>query len=230
MRYLPSAAAFGVLGLLLALPAVGADDAKKTDARKDRDKDKDTTAEQYVKAGTITGKVRAVVEAKKSVRLQVSIRVPNPGGAAGVAQAQYNLQRAMAQRNPNPVSIIQAQQALARAQQNLTKMENRDVELHAIDDVKVRMKNPPVQFDDKGRVKKYTAKELKELKGNDKQPGYPAEFADIKQDQIVEVTLVHKKGAHRDIRPRKGKDNDPDLTGDNLPQISMIIIVAEPRN
>jgi hypothetical protein len=70
----------------------------------------------------------------------------------------------------------------------------QDVKVMSTDDVKVRTKNPPVAYDDKGNKKKYTPKELKELKGDSKLPGYSAEFSDLKQNQIVEVSLVRKKG------------------------------------
>src|SRR5215471_4803028 len=68
----------------------------------------------------------------------------------------------------------------------------QDVKVMSTDDVKVRTKNPPVAYDDKGNKKKYTPKELKELKGDSKLPGYSAEFSDLKQNQIVEVSLVRK--------------------------------------
>ena len=52
------------------------------------------------------------------------------------------------------------------------------------------MLNPPEAFDDKGRAKKYTPKELKELKGDDlKTPGYPGDFSDLVNDLIVNVTV-----------------------------------------
>jgi hypothetical protein len=35
----------------------------------------------------------------------------------------------------------------------------------------VRSLQPPVAFDDKGNVKKYTAQELKEMRGDGKLPG-----------------------------------------------------------
>jgi hypothetical protein len=251
MRVVSRIAAFVVTGFLLSLPALSAedkdkkadpkkDDANKTDVKKDetpkkgnakkladKNADKDTTTEKMVKAGEVIGKVMAVIESKKSIRIQVTLQVPklNPGALQGIQQAQLNLLRAN-----TPQAMIQAQQNLARAQAGLYTMENvqKDYELEATDDVKVRMNNPPAQFDDKGRIKRYTAKELKELKGNDKQPGFPAEFSDLKQDQIVKVTLIRKKGAPR-APVKKGKDVDPDLLNDFLPQMSAIIILAEPK-
>ena len=69
----------------------------------------------------------------------------------------------------------------------------QDVKVMTIDDVKVRTKNPPVAYDDKGNKKRYTPKELKELRGDSKLPGYTAEFNDLKQNQWVKVSLVRKK-------------------------------------
>ena len=241
------------MGFLLSLPALSAedkdkkadpkkDDANKTDVKKDEapkkgdgkksaaknaDKDKDTNTEKMVKAGVVTGKVMAVIEDKKSIRIQVTLQVPklNPGALQNIQRAQIQL----AQAN-SPQAMINARNALAQAQAGLYTIENvqKDYELQATDDVKVRMRNPPAQFDDKGRIKRYTQKELKELKGNDKQPGFPAEFSDLKQDQIVKVSLIRKKGAPR-APVKKGKDVDPDLLNDFLPQMSSIIILAEPK-
>lgn len=90
----------------------------------------------------------------------------------------------------------------------------QDVKVMTTDDVKVRTKSPPVAYDDKGNKKKYTAKDLKELKGNDpKLPGYSAEFNDLKQNQVVEVSLVRKKS------DRNAKQ----------PLASVILIVTQPN-
>src|SRR5215470_4755 len=60
----------------------------------------------------------------------------------------------------------------------------QDVELQAIDDVVVRTARPREQVDDKGKVKRLTRAELKELKGPDpKLPGYKAEFGDLQTEQ-----------------------------------------------
>ena len=58
------------------------------------------------------------------------------------------------------------------------------------------------------------------MRGEDKL--FPAEFSDLKQDQIVQVTLVRKKGVPPRRPTRKGKDVDPDLLADYLPQMAKI--------
>jgi hypothetical protein len=196
MRSISRILAFVLMGILLSLPALGADDkdkkadtkkqdtakkddakkddAKKSDAKKDSEKEKDTPpAEKMVKVGTVRGKIVWLDEAKKKLKLEVP---------AGNQKVEYEWQ--------------------------------------AMDDVKVRSANPPVQFDEKGRVKKLTAKEKKELKGNDKLPGYPAEFSDLKREQIVDVSLVSKKPP---ARAKKGT-----LGAEYTPKMSFIMILTQP--
>jgi competence protein ComGC len=175
--------------------------------------DKDAAEKKALRKTTLTGEVMAVVEDKKSLRLKLTIpyvRV-NEGQLQNYLKAQ-NLQQ-----------MLQAQ-----AQLYELATTQKQVELMAADDYKVRMRNPPPQFDDKGRPKRYTKKELQELKGNDKLPFFPAEFSDIKAGQIVEVTLLQNKSGPRPIK--RGKDIDADAAADNLPKMSMIIILGDPKN
>src|SRR5437588_7848100 len=61
-------------------------------------------------------------------------------------------------------------------------------------DAVIRSMQPPEAYDDKGNPKKYTAAELKELKGdNPKLPGYTADFNTLKMGQIVKVHFGKKK-------------------------------------
>jgi len=267
--------AFIVLGLLIAVPVLGADekdkkddakkadaakkedvkkdDAKKDNAKKDKkddakktpmpkipapkkagmknmDRDPEAAKDKALRSGVITAKVMAVIEDKKTVRLQLT--VPYLKLNTGALQNYINAQTRMSYAS-NPQQMIQYQQQMMQAEAQIYQLATttKDVEWQATDEVKVRMMNPPAQFDDKGRIKKYTRKELKELKGEDtKSPGYPGEFSDIKQDQIVQVTIVKKKDAPRTPGKRKGKDADAELLPDNQPQISMVMILVEPKN
>jgi hypothetical protein len=228
MRHIPRCAALLALAVL-TLPLLAADPpdkGKKTTAKKDAETPQNT--EKMIKTGQVIGKIMAIVESKKTIRLQVQMPVPNVNAINALAQAQFNLQSAMARGDRN--GVFNAQRSIMQHQANLITYQPKDYEFQAIDDIKVRLNNPPVQFDDKGRPKKYTAKELKELKGNDpKLPGYQGEFGDLKQDQIVQVTLVKKKDAPR--QPvKKGKDAEADLLADHLPEISMVLVLAEPKN
>lgn len=115
------------------------------------------------------------------------------------------------------------------------KME--DIELLLKDDVKIRQANPPEAFDDKGRPKKYSIKELKELKGDDlKTPGYPADFSDLINQSIVNVTLMQKpqksaRGGNSGLVGVAGKKEDPELAREMRPKIASIVIMGRmPEN
>jgi hypothetical protein len=226
MRNVPRYAAFLAL-IILALPVVAADEkpagkGKTPNWKKDMEGHQNSA--KTVAAGVVTGKIVAIVEGKKSIRLQVQIPTLNPGAMQSMMQAQYNLARAN-----SPQALFNAQRQMMQAQAQMYRYQAKDYELQAIDDVKVRLAQPPAQFDDKGRVKKYTAKELKELKGDDpKLPGYQGEFGDLKQDQVVQVTLVKKKDAPR-VPAKKTKDAEVDLLQDHLPEVSMILVISEPK-
>lgn len=187
MRAVSCFIAFALMGSLLSLPALGADEKdKKADPKKDAGGNKPTVqkpdarkarekpAEKWIKAGAVAGKVVTVNEAKKSLRIELTVgkkKVP--------------------------------------------------VEWQSIDDVNVRRPKPPAAFDDKGNPKRYTRKELRELKGDPKLPGFPAEFSDLKPGQYVQVVLVRKKG-----RPRRPA---ADPTGEYAPHMSLIVILSDPN-
>ncbi len=104
----------------------------------------------------------------------------------------------------------------------------KDIEVQATDDVKVRLLTPPVEFDDKGRPKKYTSKELAKLRGPDHSlPGYTAEFDNLKPGQVVKVYLAKKKEAPK-ASGKKAKDDDE--VSDKRLQARMVVVVAEPRD
>ena len=94
-------------------------------------------------------------------------------------------------------ALVQFQVQSARAQANMFHVVNaaQKVDFQAEENVKVRIKALPEQFDDKGNIKTYTKEELAELKGKDKNlPGYESSLDKLQNGQIVQVTLgVHKK-------------------------------------
>src|SRR5439155_20913538 len=110
------------------------------------------------------------------------------------------------------------------------------IELQATDDMKVRTLQLPLDFDEKGRPKKYTNKEIQELRGPDQRlPGYTADFDSLKPEQTVKVYLAKKKAvaAPAPAAPPKGKDKDKDKDDDKpgaeRPEIAMVVILTEPR-
>lgn len=230
-----------VLVVLILLTATMVS-AQKKPAGVDKDKDKEITSEKMIRAGVLVGKIRSISEEKRSVRLAVTVPVTrlDTGALQQMKQAQLDLIQARARGDRN--AMVSATRSMAQAQATLYRVDRRtqDIELQVQDEVVVRTARPHEQFDDKGKPRRLTKAELKELKGPDpKVPGYKAEFGDLAVDQIVQVTLVKKKTAGPKVaakpKPKtkeKEKDSEGeapvDLLGDNLPQISMIMILMDP--
>jgi len=226
-------------------------DKKKPDVSKDVDKktttgqttnpnlkkdlDKGVNTERMVQAGQLAGKIMSVAESNKSIRIQITLTytVLDEGEANGLLQAQVKYQQALYKRPPDLNALRDAQIDMLRHQAKLYKIEQKtqDLEVKASDDVKVRTLTPPEVFDDKGELKKLTAQDLKELKGdNPRLPGYNAEFSDLHEGQLVQVNLTRKPGAPIRSTTRRGKDTDPDLLlSDYEPKASVIVILGETR-
>jgi hypothetical protein len=218
------------------------DDAKKDDAKKDDkdakpdakkeiDKKEAKETERKYKDGVLRGTIKNVDETKRQLRLELAIPITklNEGEARALVQEQANLQTAILKRDAN--GIANANNAIAQHQARLYSIETKkvDIQVTTVEDLKVRLARPPVQFDEKGKVKKYTKKELDDLKGPDtKLPGYMAEFSDLHADQIVEVYLK-KKDASKGAKPtgKKDKDADTDLLAHVLPEVSMVVILVD---
>ena len=231
----------GIAALLLGLcvlPAFAADDPKKDppppDAKKDVDKKDETPpAEKPIKVGVVAGKLMEVNETAKSIKLEITIEVskPNLGEIQALESCKIQQAQAAARRDYNAVASLQQQIIQHSLRTTTVEKQTKNMDYTSTDDVKVRMTDPPVAYDDKGNIKKRTAKELAELKGDPKDPdsklpGYPGAFTDLRTGSYVKVTLVKKKEAPR--TGPKPKDADPDLKDDNLPQASMIEILPDP--
>ncbi|MSR30277.1 MAG: hypothetical protein EXR99_02115 [Gemmataceae bacterium] len=208
------------------------EDKKKDEAKKDEKKDEKkaekktaekTPSEKWIPAGQWTGIIREVRESDRSMVLTITEKALNP---AAVQQLQSAMMTArMAQ---SPQARVQAQRGIMRAQQTLFQDKATDVEYLLKDDVKIRQANPPEAFDDKGRLKKYTAKELQELKGSEKGlKGFPADFGSLTAQQLVTVSLAYK--AEKKAPPPK-KDADPIVARELRPRVAMVMILGAIEN
>ena len=230
----------GIAALALALcvvPAFAADDKDKKDpapdAKKDADKDTTPPAEKPIKLGVVAGKLVEVNESAKSLKVEVTTEVqkPNLGEIQAMQNCEVQLAQAAARRDYNGMASLQQQ--ILQHKLNSVKIEKqtKNMDYTTTEDVKVRLTDPPVAYDDKGNLKKYTHKELEALKGDPKDPdyklpGYPGAFSDLRQGSMVRVTLVKKREAPH--TGPKAKDADPDVKQDNLPEASMIEILPDP--
>lgn len=109
-------------------------------------------------------------------------------------QGQQRMAQAMARAEQQELQLLRQE---IRAIQNMYQIVpvTREVEFQAEENVKVRVKDAPETFDEKGRIKKYTKAELSELKGKDKNlMGYESSSEALKPGQTVLVSLrTHKK-------------------------------------
>src|SRR5262249_23866317 len=241
------------LALVLALAAPGfAADAKKADKKADDKKaadkkaaDKDEAKPKIEKVPlwqSFVGKLNSMdVNSQRDFTVQISQSVvePNYGVIQSLLQRQAQLGQQLqnAMRVANPVQRQQQLKQVYRqmnthSNQNLytVKLVTKDIDLRGSDEVKVRLLNPPVDYDEKGRPKKYTAKELKEMKGPEGYPGYTANWEDLKQNQVVRVYLVKNKELPKMAagKKKKDKDEDPEILEAARPEVVMIVILAEP--
>jgi hypothetical protein len=214
-----------LLSMLALLPVLSAQDAKK-DAAKDAGKDMEKPAPSpYIKIGSLQGQIAGIDETKRTIR--VKIPALNQGEAQALMQAQYQLSMAR-----KPQDVMQAQQRIMQHQARLYS-STQEVQIATVEDVVVRLANPPTEFDDKGQPKRHTREELIKLKGDTKLPGYKGDFSDLQAGQVVQVTLVRHKD-EKVVRPKapmknKDKDPEPQVMNDNLPHTNFVVVVYEGR-
>jgi hypothetical protein len=171
----------------------------------------------------VLGKLLRVEGAQRYIAVQVTYRItlPNPSAALNIANLRQQLVN-----NRDRSSIMNIQLDIARNQANLWmyREEKQKIEMQLADDLKVRTLQLPLEYDDKGKVRRLTEKEKKELRGDDPNlPGYNSDFESLKQDQIVEIYLDKSK------EPAKPKAKDKDEAAPSQKPIAiMIVIRAEP--
>jgi pentapeptide MXKDX repeat protein len=203
------------------------DDPKKDDKKPDPKKDLDKKDPNLLKAGTLTGKIMLVDEPKKSLQIEYDVPKLNPNAVLALNNATVNLQTASARGDYNGVRAAQLE--IAKQKAAMYTMTPMKIDLVTTEDVVVRLATPRPEFDEKGKLKKHTAKELKELRGDSKLPGFAGEFSDLKTNLYVTLSLVRKKDAPRPKPGPKSKDADAELMQENKPMISQIMVLGEPK-
>jgi pentapeptide MXKDX repeat protein len=193
---------------------------KKDAAKKDGDKKPDDKKPMDKRKTTsIAGELVHIEPSKQSIRVKVTIPYQelNQGEYNALIQAQQNLAKAR-----TPKEAYDARVAIAQHSAKLytVKQKHQEYTIDATDDCKVRLNAPKAAFDDMGNVKKYTAKELKELRGSDMM--FDGEFADLTNGQIVQVTILVPKAAP------KPKNKDDILLEENKLEAIRIAVLRQP--
>lgn len=216
-----------VLGLLAGVLALGDAFAQKPNPGKGPVA---VDASKALPSGTFVGKLVSLPDSDRMFEISATVPqiVPNPN-----ARPNPNIVRQIAAIQRDQVNVVRSRnkvQALMQLQRAILQLEVMvaqaeanayrviqipvKVDFQASEDLQVRVLQPPAAFDDKGNIKKYTAAELKELKGkNPNLPGYEASNDALKVGQMVRVTLAPYKppspGA-TEKKPDLDKDKDKD--------------------
>jgi hypothetical protein len=238
------------LGLLfLGWAATGGADSKAPPTPPVLDSDK-------LAPGTFTGTIISTPNAERSFTVNVAYQKIQlkPGQNLGrtnanlqreynrIVQLQNQLMHPSRRRNPLGTmqrlerAIVQFQVQLARAEANLFQVipATQKVEFQAEENVKVRNKRLPEEFDEKGNIKHYTAAELVKLKGKDRDlPGYESSVENLQVGQVVQVTLrVHQKTAEThpssaSTSSRADREKEEERSQQHHLQVRMIMILKD---
>lgn len=157
-----------------------------------------------------------------SVQVPFQIRTPNAEGQKkyGEVYQQY----AAAYRGGNAGEVQRLYPLLVDAYKGAFDVEDRpiDIELLASDKLVIRRLTLPPKESDDGKPVRYTAKELADLKGDPKLPGYKADVKDLETDQNVRVYIDKSK-----IKPAPKKKDAEAPEEPAYFTVTMIIIVPE---
>lgn len=146
---------------------------------------------------------------------QQVLRAMHSHSGAGAGHHNYrSLARVQPSHNYHPTGTNNNQKAATKT---------KDVDLILSDEIKVRVGSPPVEFDDKGSIKKYSPEELKTLKGDSKGWGYAADTTALKTGEVVRVILAKKKTA-----PTGDKAKDKEAAADDgQPVVKIVWVLKE---
>jgi hypothetical protein len=233
------------MALLVTASLSSADDKKKSAPTTEQD------YQALAQIREVTGKLVSVQPTANTLTLQYEyeylVAKNKKGGSHGGGQASQLLKQQQ--------KLLQGQQKIlasknrAQATKHLLQLQahgqnikphgggggnspftissaRKDFDLETVENVNVRLTKLPLEYDDKGNPKKYTAKELEALKGPDTRlPGYASKVDDLKPGQMVKLTFGKSKAA-----ASKTKDAGQDTQDDDHPKVTMIVILqdAEP--
>lgn len=205
-----------LLVIMLNVPAVFADDDFPA-SKKEKD----------AYAGALTGRVTKISKRTKGFTLRVEYLdlQPNTGygsgpGGSGEIQKLARQQQDFAKLQADLLKTEKQTQRLAKLQHFSSKLNHVSMKTHAqhlpyrvvvrhesIDlqpasDIEVRIADPPPKLDESGKLHKYSADELRDLKGTGKVWGFPADWSQVEKGQLITVFLAKKKSADTDAKER----------------------------
>lgn len=221
--------------LILALPGVAAaqdqkpdKSAAKTKAGAPPDKDAEKPAIPPKQKLTSAGKVSGVLVQFDASERTLVVDVPVLDKATVDADlAAQQLNRNIYDKN------VQIARIRARvAQQDPHYYKPQKTEIQATDDAKIRLAQPPAEYDQKGNPKRYTPTELRALKGAGNLWGYAGDFDSLKVGQHVVVEVLKsrdsgKKNAYKSGAQGKAEDKSSATPSEPKLYTSMVRIMKD---
>jgi hypothetical protein len=176
----------------------------------------------------IAGKITKLDDATKNFSVQIDYGQRDPQRVMN-NQNHYARRILEISQDRNPQNrqrqLMELQLDMQRRYADEVVKKSQTVDFMADDNMKVRIKDAPTEYDDKGNPKKHTKAELKELKGPDPSlPGYTAEFEQVKVGQLIQVYLPKPKQTKA-----KAKSDDDDVAP-TRPKAVMLLIVADRKS
>jgi hypothetical protein len=216
---------------LLALLVVG-----PVFAAEKKDKNAPQTKDTVKNSGKFSGELILVENTTKNFTVKVTYYTVDPNELQKLIN--YDTQRKLEMsRIVNRLELVKQLNAHAveieKRKQGIYKKQTADIELEADDETKVRTMVLPVEYDDKGKPKKFTPKELRELKGpNKKLPGYTADWDNLGKGQLVEVYIPKPKKPKTKpkTKDKDKEDEDKELFKDKPKAIMIVILKETPPN
>ncbi len=228
-----------IAAALVVLPA-----ALSLAGAEDKTSPESPAGDRLVPVGVIAGVVQDTA-GRSTLSLKVTLRFlePNPQAQTRYAERYQQLfarqqsiltERNLGQQQQQLAQLLRDAEGLLASQKDLFRVKEvqKDVELPLAEQVKVRSAVPVQAFDDKGNIKRYTAKELKEMRGTERLPGFAADLSDVQPGQTVLVKVaVRKKATVRKTSPKEASAESqrdaPPPADDNRPLVYLILI-ADP--
>jgi hypothetical protein len=238
------------LAMLIAVPLGAADDKKDTKSSDTTKSLKDapepevrsTSKGKWIPVGDLVGTLKKADGNSLTLHVQYQEIQPDVGAQIRDAKISASLQRQLAGLQRNLIAaqkIRNPAQRAARIQRILASAEARsamaaagaaapfkiiykqkDIDVSLAQEVVVRVKDPPAEFDDKGDLKKYTPEELKKLKGPGNYWGYPSDVDSVTTGQVVRVFVFFQQKPQKSrttTTPSPGASSSKDKNTDPKP-------------
>lgn len=164
---------------------------------------------------------------EKSFTVQVPFGISTPNAEGQKKYGEVYQQYAAAYRAGNAAEVQKLYPVLVEAYKGAFDVEDRPIDFELLGTPKLvirRLTLPPKEPGDDGKPARYTAKELAELKGDAKLPGYKATLKDLETDQIVRV-YIDKSKIKAPAKKEKDKEAEPEEPA--YFHVTTIIIVPE---